>query len=226
MIPARKGGPLGALAAFYVRRKVRRSFRGLWVKGELPAGDAPVLAYANHTNFWDGFVAHQLCVAVGREGYCAMEEKNLARYRFLARLGAFSLRRGDPGSALQSLRYARRLLQEPRATVFLFPEGELRPFGALPLVLDRGVEVLARLAKATCVPVAIRYAFFEDELPDVMVEIGRPHGPQPVEVFEERLSQRVVALSQQFSLEGFTRVLQGAAGVARRWDAVRALARR
>ncbi len=226
MIHARKGGLLGALAARYVRWKVRHAFRGLWVKGAFPAGNEPVLAYANHTNFWDGFIAHQLCVGFGREGFCAMEEQNLARYPFLARLGAFSLRRNDAASALQSLRYARALLTAPGATVFLFPEGELRPFGAQPLKLDRGVEVLAKLSKVPCVPVAIRYAFFEDERPDVLVEIGQAHAALPVSAFRERLSLRVLSLAAQFSLEGFTRLLQGAPGVARRWDAVRALAKR
>lgn len=70
MIPARKGGPGTWLWSRYVDRKFRASFRGLWARGVLPKAEAPLLVYANHTNWWDGFVAHQLCRAAGWDVYC------------------------------------------------------------------------------------------------------------------------------------------------------------
>jgi hypothetical protein len=42
-----------------------------------------------------------------------MEERNLARYPFLRHIGAFSVRRGEPVSSLETLRYARGLLRQP-----------------------------------------------------------------------------------------------------------------
>lgn len=179
------------------------------------------MVYANHVGFWDGFMAHAISRATGWDGYCAMEEQNLARYRFLRRLGAFSVRRGDPASALETLRYARGLLRQPEAAVFLFPEGELRPAATALKPLERGVEVLARAAGAVCLPVAIRYCFLEGERPDVLLEVGAPHQPEGVQGFEERLASLVTRVNEVRGLEGFRQLVAGAAGAAERWDALR-----
>ncbi|HYO67311.1 MAG TPA: lysophospholipid acyltransferase family protein, partial [Archangium sp.] len=117
MIRAAKGGLFGKVLDGYVGWKFRSAFRGLWVRGELPAAGAPLLVYANHSNWWDGFVLHQLGKAAGWDTYCVMEERNLAKYRFLARIGAFSIRRHDAASALQTLRYTEGLLGRPGAAV-------------------------------------------------------------------------------------------------------------
>ncbi|XXF79015.1 lysophospholipid acyltransferase family protein [Myxococcaceae bacterium GXIMD 01537] len=225
MIRAAKGGPLGWGLDRYVGWKFRSAFRGLWVRGAWPLEDGPRLLYVNHTNWWDGFVLHQLCAAAGWDGFCLMEERNLERYRFLSRLGAFSIRPGEASSSLESLRYARELLRRPRSAVFLFPEGELRPFGQLPMTLARGVELLARVTRAECVPVALRYAFFEHERPDVLVEVGCPHPPGPLDVFRDNLEGLVRRLAGAHTREGFGQVVSGARGVAERWDAARGLGR-
>ncbi|MET0405738.1 MAG: lysophospholipid acyltransferase family protein [Cystobacter sp.] len=221
MIHAAKGGLPGWLVDAYVGWKFRSSFRGLWVRGALEGGEGGRLAYANHSNWWDGFVLHQLGRAAGWDTYCVMEEKNLTRYRFLSRIGAFSIRRGEATSSLETVRYARSLLARPRAMVCIFPEGELRPYGTRTLKLERGVELLARVSGARCVPLCIRYAFFEHERPDVLVEVGEPHAAAPLERYRTELEASARRLDAVTSLEGFTQVVAGARGVAERWDAVR-----
>ncbi|KFA89656.1 lysophospholipid acyltransferase family protein [Archangium violaceum] len=221
MIRAAKGGLFGWVLDGYVGWKFRSAFRGLWVRGQLPGGEGARLVYVNHCNWWDGFVLHQVGRAAGWDTYCVMEERNLERYRFLSRLGAFSIRRGEAASSLETLRYARELLGRPGAAVCIFPEGELRPFGVLPLKLERGVELLARVGQVECVPLAIRYAFFEHERPDVLVEVGTPHGAGGLARFQSELEGTVRRLSGVTGLEGFTRVVSGGMGVAERWDAVR-----
>jgi 1-acyl-sn-glycerol-3-phosphate acyltransferase len=225
VIRAAKGGLAGWVLDRYVGWKFRSSFRGMWARGVLTAGTGARLVYANHTNWWDGFVVHQLCQAAGWDAYCLMEEQNLQRYRFLARLGAFSIRPGEAASSLESLRYARELLRRPRAAVFIFPEGELRPFGVFPLALERGVELLARVTHAECLPVAVRYAFFEHERPDVLLEVGTPHPPGPLSLFQSNLEALTRRVAGATSLEGFGRLVAGARGVAERWDAVRGMGR-
>lgn len=221
MILSDKSGFWPKLLAAYVDWKLRSAFRGLWMRGSLPEGGG-LLVYANHPGFWDGFVAHRLGQAAGWDAYAMMDEQNLARYRFLSRIGAFSVRRGDATSASQSLRYARQLLKRPRSAVFVFPEGELRP-GTQPGALLRGVEVLARLCRARCVPVAIRYTIFEHELPDVLVEVGEVHAPEPLAGFTRRLHQLVEQVAVAPSPDGFRQVLRGRRSVAERWDSFRGL---
>lgn len=223
MIRAAKGGPLGWALDRYIGWKFRSTFRALWVRGMLPAGPEGRLVYLNHCNWWDGFVLHQLCQAAGWDGYCLMDEDNLRRYPFHARMGAFSIRRRDANSTLSSLRYARELLRKPRAAVCVFPEGEHRPFGVYPLRLERGVELLAKVAGAECVPIGIRYAFFEHERPDVLLEVGEAHAPGPLSRFQEGLESVVRRVGAATDLEGFSRKVSGASGVAERWDRVRGL---
>jgi 1-acyl-sn-glycerol-3-phosphate acyltransferase len=220
VIRAAKGGLFGWVLDRYVGWKFRSAFRGLWVRGELPGGEGARLVYANHCNWWDGFVLHQLGWVAGWDVYCVMEERNLARHRFLSRLGAFSIRRGECASSLETLRYASGLLRQQRATVCIFPEGELRPFGVLPSRLERGVELLARVGRVECVPLAIRYTFFEHELPDVLVEVGPPHPAGPLARFQSELEGAVRRVAEATRLEGFTRVVSGAAGVTERWERV------
>lgn len=225
MIQAHKGGPWGWLMDGYVSWKFRSAFRGLWVRGALPADETPRLVYMNHSSWWDGFVFHQLCQSAGWDGYCLMEEQNLARFRFLSRLGAFSIRKQEAASSLASLRYARHLLSLPRAAVLIFPEGELRSLSARPLSLARGVEVLAKGAQVICQPLAVRYAFLEHELPDVLLQVGEPHPPGPLALFQRGLEETLLAVEGARSLEGFERKVRGRRGVAERWDALRQVLR-
>ncbi len=223
MIPAHKHGAFARLIRRYVGRKVRASFRGVWRRGALPAPTTPLVVYANHTSWWDGFVLHELLLGSGWDGYCVMEEAQLARYRFLARVGAFSIRRHDAGSALASLRYAADLLRRPGVAVVIFPEGVLRPADGSPIALERGVEVLGRLSGAPCVPVALRYAFLEHERPDVLVAIGEPHPATALAGFATRLDTLTRSLAAIGSLTGLVPVVRGRRSVAERWDAVRGL---
>ncbi len=223
MRKANKGGLGTFVVEAYLRRKIRHAFRGVWLSGTLPKADRGLLVYANHTSWWDGFVVHALGRAAGWDAYALMEEKNLERYRFLGRIGAFGVRPGEARSSLASLRYAASLLRRPRAAVFVFPEGEIRPFGERPLRLLRGVEVLARMAQAPCCALGIRYAFFEHERPDVLLELGPVHPPGPLSTFAGQLEAQVASLSRRTRLDGLQQLLAGAPGVAERWDAVRGL---
>ena len=82
------------------------------------------------------------------------------------------------------------------------------------------------MSQVPSVPVAVRYAFFEHERPDVLFDVGTPHPPLRLGEYQRRLEERVVALQGVTRLDGFHRLLEGRRGVAERWDAVRRLDRR
>lgn len=222
MIRANKGGPLAWAWGRYVTSKVRGAFRGVWAQGTLPPQAGGLILYPNHVGFWDGFVLDQLARFAGWDAHCFMDEANLRRYRFLSRIGAFSVRPGDAASARESMAYARDLLRA-RKTVIIFPQGELRPQATAPGPLSRGVELLARQSGARCLPLGLRYAFFEAERPDVLVHAGEPHGAAPLARFEAGLTEALRRVHEVKSLDGLTPVTRGRAGVAERWDAVRGL---
>lgn len=225
MIKDAKGGFFAHVLDWYFGRKVRGAFRGVWARGALPSSDHGLLVYLNHSSFWDGFIVHQLGRAAGWDTYALMEEENLSKYRFHARLGAISVRRGDRRSALETVRYAADVvLRRPKAALFVFPEGELRPGGGAPGDFRRGVEVIARRAQVRCVPIAVRYAFLEHERPDVLLEVGEPHAPAELPHFHAALSAASARLAEVRTTDGFTCLVQGRRGAKDRWDAVRGVA--
>ncbi len=225
MLKANKGGLLGRLIDWYIGHKLKSAFRGLWIRGSLPSPTVPLLVYANHSSFWDGFVLHQLAQVGGWNAFAMMDEENLARYPFHRRMGAFSVRQHDSASALETMKYANSLFSLPQAVVCIFPQGEIRPAGANLGPLSRGLEVLARRSNALSVPVGVRYCFFEQECPDVLVEFGTPHAPAPLSTFETTLSQTVSRVMDARSTEGFRCVVSGRRGIQEKWDAVRRLER-
>lgn len=223
MIRDAKGGLFASVIDWYVHRKVKSAFRGLWVRGTLPSSSNGLVAYLNHSSFWDGFITHQLAKLAAWDVYAVMDEENLAKYRFHTRIGAFSIRRGDPRSAVETLRYAKSVLARPNACVVIFPQGEIRA-GQGPLgPLSRGVEVLARSSKKLSVPIAIRYAFLEHEHPDVLIEVGTPHAPGDLSTYAQGLQTVYERVMAARSTEGFTLRLRGKSGVQERWDTVRRL---
>jgi hypothetical protein len=165
---------------------------------------------------------HALVRHAGRQGYAVMEEQNLARYRFLTRIGALSIRRGDRGSSLETLRHCAKVLQRPRASLLLFPQGRLERATA-PLRFERGLCVLGRLSKARAVPVALRYAFFEHEYPDVLVATGEPHPVDSIASCEQRLGALVAHLATVEAPNALSTLLPGRRSVAERWDTARGL---
>ena len=223
MIRDAKGGLFSWLIERYIARKIRRQFRGVWVRGVLPEPTNGLLVYANHSNFWDGFVIHQLAQFAGWNAYALMEEENLQKYPFHTRIGAIGIKRADPKSSLQTIRYCREVLKRPRAALFIFPEGEISA-GQGPLKpLSRGLEVIAKQTAAVNVPIAIRYAFLEHEYPDVLIDVGAPHAATSIEDASVRLNEVWQRVLQARSTEGFRQIARGQKGIQQSWDAARRL---
>src|SRR4051812_9102723 len=93
---------------------VRRGLRGVWLRGQLPAGGC--LWAANHHSWGDGFLASAVLRRQGRPAALLMDGENLGDYRFLAPLGVIPAAR--PRQALQALR------QGPGVGVY--PRGGMR----------------------------------------------------------------------------------------------------
>lgn len=221
MIRAHRHGFLGALVRWYATQEVRRTFRGVWLKGPRPEGGASVIFYANHRSYWDAFAGHALVEHLGFEGYGLMHEANLAKYRFLTRLGAFSIRPNDARSAVESLRYARALLQNPKTGLLIFPEGEQRPLARAPLKLAPGVATLSKSSKARCVPVGMSALFLEDEKPDLLIELGPAHEGGPLGIFQDALDDVVRRVDSATSTQGFECIVRGKESLAQRFRRAR-----
>ena len=155
--------PLVARAfAGYLRWLARRHFSALHWRppAALPAG--PVLFVANHTTWWDGFLACLVTERLGREFQILMEAVHLERYWMFNRVGALRVRRGSTRAGV-GRRGARQHApcERPRARLSISPQ-RARPPPASALAdadaAPRAAGARRRAPARPSRPVAVRYA--------------------------------------------------------------------
>jgi 1-acyl-sn-glycerol-3-phosphate acyltransferase len=231
VIAANKNDILDTFLFAYFRWLARRAFhtlagRGLENLRHLPT-DRPALLFCNHTNWWDGLIIYLLTRQMPHKAaYCMMEEKQLKHYRFFTWLGAFSVDLSNPVRSAASLRYAQRLLQRNDTALWIFPQGKLCRPGE-PIEIKGGTDFLARNAPhATFVPVALRYEFFREDRPNVLIEIGRPF--PTVESEDGRIETecnaafaRVNQAAAEQDLAGFQPLFSPRLTINKRWEWVK-----
>lgn len=135
----------------------------------------PLLLIGNHTNWWDGFLAYLVARRLGRRFHVLMEAQHLSRYRAFLRVGALPLHRGASKQAADDLERAGEYLDR-QAGMWIFPQGERRPPDEPIGTLERGAAQLALAAAEAplIVPVAFRYRFRSEQLPEAFVLAGTP----------------------------------------------------
>ena len=233
-------GPIAAWAFHrYVRSLVGRHFAAVhWNQPVLEGAAAErVVFVANHTNWWDGFLGYLAGARLGLHFHVLMEAGNLERYRMFKRIGALPLHRGNAAAAYRDLEHATNQLRRPRTGVWIFPQGGRRP----PQEPFRGVErgaaqIALRLNQAVRVwPVAFRYAFLGEQVPDAFVWFGAPivvHGGEGSQESRRDLTGRIEAgMTDTLSaldlrvggerLDGFAPLLAGRLSINKRLDRVR-----
>ena len=177
LLEARKVHALERLYAAYGRRLLRRTFASVRVGGAAwPETPGPAIAYANHSAWWDPvlavFLSHDV---LRRDGYGIMEGAQLRKFPFFRTVGCFGATAETLDDARRLSHYAAALLRGgARRTLWIFPQGALRPARA-PLDFRSGAARLARaVPEAPLVSVAIRYAFRDEQRPECFVRFGEP----------------------------------------------------
>jgi 1-acyl-sn-glycerol-3-phosphate acyltransferase len=178
MLEAKKSRWFEEIFAVYSRNLFRRRFRSLNVSGLdfLRNLNQPLLVYANHSSWWDGFVAFRISRAARLDSFLMMEEKQLKKLSAFRRLGAFSVVREKPREAAKSIGYAANLLKEnSNRTLWIFPQGEILPNDERPLNFYHGVaRIIEKVGGGFAAPLAIRYEFRGEFKPEIFVKIGEP----------------------------------------------------
>ncbi|GER88455.1 glycerol acyltransferase [Dictyobacter vulcani] len=240
MIPAQKFSPGDKLVWLLIHSSLRGHFDRVFlrIREELTTEQRqlPIIICANHSSWWDGYVAALVERQLKLDGYLMMEEPQLKRYFFFRWIGCFSVNRQNPRSALQTLHYAARLLKKrPGRMVWLFPQGEIAPNDYRPLVFFSGAAHIAKLAApALLYPAAIRIEYLAEQRPDLYISLGKPllvsqedirtRGflKQYTQCLQEKVTAELDALRQdviQGQTEKFTRILRGRSSTNRLFDA-------
>jgi 1-acyl-sn-glycerol-3-phosphate acyltransferase len=122
----------------YLRIHMRLIFRHVKIHSTFKDNGSPVLLIGNHFSWWDGFIARHVNINVfKRQLHLMMEEEQLAKRRFLSRLGAFSIKKNSR-SAVESLNYAASVLNDPGKLLVVFPQGRFQSLHQHPLTFEKG----------------------------------------------------------------------------------------
>ncbi len=241
MIPARKF-PLGEMLVWLLintsfHQHFDRIFFRMKSKFTAEQRALPMIICANHSSWWDGYIAALVERHLKLDGYLMMEEAQLRRYIFFTWIGCFSVDRQNGRSALQSIRYAARLLkQHPQRMVWLFPQGEIAPNDRRPLKFFSGATHLAKLsAPVLLYPLATRIEYLAEQRPDLYISLGEPlligkeesQTPNFLKAYTTMLEQSVTAELDQLRTDviasdyaSFTQIMHGWASTNRLFDSL------
>jgi 1-acyl-sn-glycerol-3-phosphate acyltransferase len=169
-----------ALFELYLRWYIGRHFHGLRIAhGERFPREVrdPTIIYLNHPSWWDPLT----CIMIARrflpqvDHYAPMDEAALRRYRFFAKLGLFPVELNTTRGAMQFLRSATEIASTPNSILWLTPQGMFADARLRPLAFKDGLaKVLSRLPEATLLPLALEYVFWDERLPEIVVNVGIP----------------------------------------------------
>lgn len=177
MLKANKSKWFESLFAVYNTNLLKRRFNSFRVSKTVELNNqVPQIIYVNHSSWWDGLVAFEISKKVNADSFIMMEEKQLKKLFLFRLLGAFSVVRENPRQASESLDYAAKLLIEnPRRTLWIFPQGKILPNDSRPLNFYRGLaRVVEKVGVCRVIPCAIRYEFLGHFKPDIFVKLGEP----------------------------------------------------
>ncbi len=165
--------------AWYLDRLARRTFSAVrWRQDATLAtegADLPTLVVANHTNWWDGFLSHQLSRAMGKHFRILMEAEHLDRYRAFKLIGSLPMERRSRTQAMRDLAVATACLASD-ALVWIYPQGQ-RTAATRPIShLEHGAAWMVQRhgGPLRVVPVAFRYPFTSEQSPESWMLVGAP----------------------------------------------------
>ncbi|NTU97806.1 MAG: glycerol acyltransferase [Chlorobiaceae bacterium] len=173
--------------SWYSRRQFRRYFNSVQVFMEPGVQEmdirTPVIFYANHAYWWDGFWS-QLCTEefFRQNLYIIIEYQQLEKHRFFTRIGAFSLDRSRPRTIPGTLDYAAALLcaeSRRQNALWIFPQGKIEPVDRKPLVFMKGTarvagRVLEKTSGIYLVSVVSRIEYLNEQKPDLFLSFKKP----------------------------------------------------
>ncbi len=171
----------------------------------MPQSSSPVIAYMNHSAWWDAVIpVHLSHDLFRREIHALMEAAQIRRYPFFRHLGCFGPADSGVAESRAVAAYAANVLRTGKSPIlWICPQGALLP-SHIPLEFRSGLARITRaVPNALVVPVAFRYQFLKQQKPDCWVKIGEPVVraeetiPQLTRRLEIRLQRELDALDDE-----------------------------
>lgn len=186
LLPARPSTRIAAGIRWYARRLLRRKFHAVRlargsaeVLAPIDRSSRPTILLLGHASWWDPILAIWIWDRFfGSRGAAGpMHRRELERFRFFRAVGMFGIDPDDPAS-LEAMRdYLRPRMTQGGEVLLLTPQGTLTDVRA-PIRLRPGAaSMAASLEEVEVVAVAVEYAFWLDQRPEVFL---RATGCRPI----------------------------------------------
>ena len=175
MLPATPNPMVRRWFDWYCGHALRRHFHRVHLYGDVPFDPARSTLYVSaHAGFWDPLVLNHLIRTRRPQPAFVMSDRvQVTKHPFFRRVGAFSVDRTSPRDGLRAVRYAAERLSEGPNAVVIYPQGGVRPPDERPVRFEGGTERVLRLAPAAAVVVvAVRYEFWLDQRPELLVDLS------------------------------------------------------
>jgi hypothetical protein len=166
---------------WYAQRQLRARFHAVRLAhgsrdalAGLAACGGPAMVAMNHASWWDPMIAVALWrwFFAERSNVSPMDAAQLARFRFLRKLGIFGIDPDDPGSLEAMGGYvARRMTELKRPTVMLTPQGRFTDVREPVVPRPGAAALLAASGSMRVWSLAIEYAFWADARPEVFLRV-------------------------------------------------------
>lgn len=165
--------------AWYARRLLRSRFHRVRMTPEgrgllrgLDGETAPLIICCTHVSWWDPLVGLDLQreLLPSRAAFSPMDADQLRRFAFFRKVGLFGIDPDDPASLGAMTSYVSELASaHPRLTLALTPQGRFADPREPVRIRPGAAALAARLERTRVVCVAIEYAFWQDQKPEVFV---------------------------------------------------------
>lgn len=227
------------LFRMYIRSFVRRHFHAVRIAhaerflNAQAAVARPLIVYVNHPSWWDPLIGMLLAefLMPGTEQYAPMDAAALAHYGIFRRLGAFPVQQGTVRGGVQFVRSSMGVLGRSNAVLWVTPQGTFSDVRTRPVVFRGGLTALVeRVPGVTVLPIAFEYAFWDERLPEALINVGAPFKPDAnggnLEQSLAETLDELALLSKARDGAAFKTLLSGSAGAGQiyaMWQRLRAI---
>jgi hypothetical protein len=191
----------------------------------------PLVLFANHHYWWDGYLGYWLIRAWGYRSLAWMEAYR--RFPPFGALGALPFPPDDPQARAHTVRRTVQILRTEPAALLLFPEGMLHGDTERLLPFQRSLHWLAcRVPQALLLPLAIHIEPSYHQYPRAFLSVGAPFQSAATDetawlteaagaveqlLRQTRADARAALTDEEHATRGFQVLLQGARSIHERF---------
>jgi 1-acyl-sn-glycerol-3-phosphate acyltransferase len=188
LVPATPSARFSRVFTVWVRGMMRRDFASVRLaRGSagclerIEAHPGPAIVLLNHASWWDPLIGLVLAqrFAPTRTLASPIDADQLAKFRFMRRLGLFGLDPTHPDALDLFVEHCGRLFRdEPRTLLGLTPQGAFADVRAPVRLRPGAASVAARLGGVMVVSIACELPFWFDRRPELLIRAEACEAPE------------------------------------------------